>query len=134
MNKYLETSFSQIKCDILTCACDSIPSVSRVTGAEEAPGSVGTLCIAVTVISTSSTFINIWGEKQSGMLRMFAFFNNKKISVSITANFIFNWEVHPRTMAWHIKEDANTTKQENIVPSHKCHATLKSFAQSFQDK
>ena len=54
-----------IKCKILevtivhTSTCDSIPSVSMVTGTGEAPRSVSTVSISVTVVSVISTLINI---------------------------------------------------------------------------
>ena len=54
-----------IKCKILevtivhTSTVDSIPCVSMVTGIGEAPRSVGTGSISVTVVSVSSTLINI---------------------------------------------------------------------------
>ena len=54
-----------IKCKILevaivhTSTVDSIPSVSIVTGTGEAPRSVGTESISVTVVSVISTLINI---------------------------------------------------------------------------
>ena len=54
-----------IKCKILevtivhTSTVDSIPSVPMVTGTGEAPRSVGTGSISVTVVSVSSTLINI---------------------------------------------------------------------------
>ena len=54
-----------IKCKILevtivhTSTGDSIPSVSMVTGTGEAPRSVDTGSISVTVVSVSSTLINI---------------------------------------------------------------------------
>ncbi len=44
----------------LTCTAGAIPTVSRVAGTGEAPHSVGTVSISVTVISISSTLTNIY--------------------------------------------------------------------------
>ncbi len=43
----------------LASAVNSIPTVSLVTGTGEAPRSVDTCSISITVITTSTTLINI---------------------------------------------------------------------------
>ena len=54
----------------LTYAYDSISSVSLVTGTDEATRSVGTGSISVTIISISSTLVNIWQNETICYLKM----------------------------------------------------------------